>query len=681
MVKAAEQKREIFDFFKNNAEKIGENTELIHSAKELLGLFGKVIRGYKLYPRSNPAFTRFADQFKDKLDTILNKIPSISFKITTKGVMVANTLLESTEKDREIVFFLYNDGLRELFFQKGTTKEEIASLFNVLAQCTLFANEDYDLPTLLWDGNFDNIGYITEDELVSHLVIDNNNSGFAPFLVEELSFGEGLGGTGGIEDDDGEGSGGQSSSESSTGTKYTDEDFEQYSQLIFREKEEIDLGQFKEMLDRRIFNHSVGKMEMLKFNEALKKNSDPFIVNRFLRELSTRLLTGQGTEAGDELLETASMLWEKLLLFGSVKGAVLFIKTIMAISEKLKDIQPEYCEKINAGLKSLSEEEFINDIFATLEDIPIEEVNSIGELFAMIPPNMLEHLVSAINSINTTETRIAVINSFSKHIKISDELIQLTKNEDWKIVRNALALMKDKQDPRIVPAIRDTMNHPQKQARIEALSVLMDFSIEEALPALEKAVFSISREVRNVAIRKILELREPRVKAIVNRSMQPANLKKLETDEIDIYFKMIIDFRRDDLYDLLANLLFNEDPLIRNKAIDALLHAPTLTPFSKHIAKASDITIISKYKKEDLRHLCKLFKPEIYPMLIPALENVFHIKGALFDKSIPKAKEIIFRALASFIEEKEVVNYFRKGLSSGNKETSSLIDKIAGKYL
>ena len=262
--------------------------------------------------------------------------------------MIANTLIESTEKDREIVFFLYNDGLRELFFQRGTTREEISSLFNVLAQCTLFANEDYDLPTLLWDSNFDNIGYITEDELVSEHMADNKSAPFSPFLVEELSLGDGLEKTTDAAGDEIEGSDGDPSSESSLGASFSEDDFEKYSQLIFREKEDIDYNQVKEMLDKRIFNLAVGKMEMLKFEEALKKNSDSFIVNRFLRELSARLITGQGTEAGLELLETASMLWEKLLLFGSVKGAVLFIKTLLAISEKLKDTQPEYCETINS---------------------------------------------------------------------------------------------------------------------------------------------------------------------------------------------------------------------------------------------------------------------------------------------------------------------------------------------
>ena len=63
MVKASEKKREIFDFFKDNADRLFDDNELVKSAKELVALFGKVIRGYRLYPRTNPAFSRFGDQF------------------------------------------------------------------------------------------------------------------------------------------------------------------------------------------------------------------------------------------------------------------------------------------------------------------------------------------------------------------------------------------------------------------------------------------------------------------------------------------------------------------------------------------------------------------------------------------------------------------------------------------
>ena len=683
MVKAREKKREIFDFFKDNADRLFDDNELVKSAKELVALFGKVIRGYRLYPRTNPAFSRFADQFKLKLDEILSDIPSLSLRISTNGFMLGNHLLDTGEKDREVVFFLYNDGLREIFFQKGTTKEEISQLFNILAQCTLFANEDYDLSTLLWDYNFTNIGYITEDELIKQniSVTNDTDNAFSPFLVEELSYGPGFDGIGEVDREYGHGAG-NSTYEMSKAPDFETGDFEKYSELILKENIDIDFNERKELLNQRLSNYVVGKMEMFKFDEALKRNSDAFVVNRFLKELSTRLMNSQGTQAGKELLDTAVSLWEKLLLFGSISGAILFIKTLKAISEQLKTTHPDYATKIQETFSDLENEEFLSDFFFSVEDIPEEELAVIGEFFALIPSKKMDFLLSKINSIDSKDTRLAVIKSCSKYLPITDELIALTRHSDWKIVRNALALMKDKKDPRIVPAIRATVSHPQKQARIEALALLMEFSIEEALPALERAVFSSARDVRSAAIQKILELKDnSEIKPIVNRLLLVHNLKKLDPDEIDEIFQMIISMRRYDLFDLLGQHLLTEDHDVRLSAIHAIQKATNMTHFSRFIVRAADINSLAKMKPDELQAFCRLLKPEIFPELFAASGGMLTTSGSLFNKAVTTAKEEFYSAVFYYRNEPEARKFIEKSLSSGNKETAKIVSKLKDKYL
>ena len=684
VVKASEKKRAIFDFFKDNADKLFNDNDLVKSAKDLVALFGKVIRGYRLYPRTNPAFSRFADQFKVKLDEILTDIPSISLRISTKGFMLGNHMLDTGEKDREVVFFLYNDGLREIFFQKGTTREEINQLFDILAQCTLFANEDYDLSTLLWDHNFTNIGYITEDELIKQniSVTNDTDKAFSPFLVEELSYGPGFDGIGEVDSEDAKSGSGNSTYDMAKSPDFETTDFEKYTELIFKENIEINFDERKELLDKRLSNYIVGKMEMFKFDEALKRNSDAFVVNRFLKELSSRLMNSQGTRAGKELLDTAVSLWEKLLLFGSISGAILFIKTLKTIAEQLQTTHPEYSQKIKDTFSDLENEEFLSDFFFSVEDIPEEELAIIGEFFALIPPKKMDFLLLKINSIDSKDTRIAVIQSCAKYLPITDELIALTRHSDWKVVRNALALMKEKKDPRILPAIRATVSHPQKQARIEALALLMEFSVEEALPALERAAFSSARDVRSAAIQKILELKDNiSIKPIVNRLLLAHNLKKLESDEIDEIFQMIISMRKYDMFDLLGQHLLDEDHDIRLKAIQAIQKATTMTHFSKFIVRAADINNLAKMKPDELQAFCHLLKPEIFKELFPAATNMFSTSGTLFNKSIPIAKEEFYKAIFYYRNDPEAKKFIERSLSSGNKETIKIVNKIKDKYL
>ncbi len=683
MVKISDKKREIFDFFRDNADKLFDDQALVSSTKELVGLFNKVIRGYRLYPRSNPAFSRFANFFKIKLDEILADISSISLRISSQGFMLGDHILETGDRDREIVSFLYNDGLREIFFQKGITINEINQLFDILAQCTLFANEDYDLSTLLWDHNFPNIGYITEDELIKqNISVVDSNSTVSPFRVEELSYGPGFDGIGEVDSTKGLKGSGDSTSDTAVAPIFNVADFERYTDLILKEDIKIDFNERKELLNQRLSDYIVGKMEMFKFDEALKRNSDSFVVNRFLKELSTRLTSNQGTKAGKELLDTAVSLWQKLLLFGSVSGAILFIQTLKDVEAQLKTTQPEYAKKIKGTFADLENDDFLNDFFLTIEDIPQEEITYIGKLFAMIPPKKTEFILLKINDLESRDTRLAIIKSCAKYMPISDQLLSLTRHNDWKIVRNAFAMMKEKQDPRILPAIRAALSHPQKQARIEALGLLLEFSVEEALPALEKAVFSSARDVRSAAIEKILELKDSTItKPIVNRLFQPYNIKKLEPDEMENLFQMIISMRKYDFFDLLGQLLFTDDHEVRMKAIQAIQKAATVTHFSKFIIRIADINYLSKMKPDEIQAFCKLLRPEIFAELFPAATGMLTASGSLFNKSVTNAKEEFYKAIFYYRNDPEARKFIDQSLSSGNKETVKIVNKIKDKYL
>ncbi len=679
--KASEQKRDIFSFFKENADRIFDNRALLRQVNELVGLFGKVLRGYRLYPATNPSFDKFAAQFTSKLEDILVDLPSISLRITPKGFMLRDHLIESGEKDQEIVFFLYNDGLREIFFQQGTEKSEVKELFDCLAKCTIFASEDYDLTTLLWDCNFSNIGYITEDELVSTIITDEPNHVFSPFSEDELSYGPGSNGYGMLENT-GAGLGGNNNINStSTSIEFDISLFEKYSQLVFKENRSVDVEQRKEALNKIFATYVVGKMEIAKFDDALKKNSDNFVVQRFLKELSDRLIKTQGTPAGDEILEISASIWQRLVLFGAISGAILFIKTLSSLAEKLGGSKPEYAKKIQNSFKTLGDDEFLNDLFFLIEDMPEEEVKAIGELFTMIPEDKVGLLLSKINDINSKDTRLAILKSLAKSIPISDSLIALTQNEDWKIVRNALFLMKEKKDPRVLPAIRATISHPKDQARVEALALLTEFSVEEALPALEKAVFSTARDAREAAIHKILEFQNSSIVPIINRVMQPNSLKKFDDDEIDEIFMLIITLKRQDLYSLIGHLMVSADPVLRGKAMRAISRASILEGFGKSIAKAVEIGFFSKLKPDEQSMICSMIKPEVFSDLTGSLDGMLNVSGNIFNRSVTRAKELIFSAVFALRKLPEVQRFIDKAERSGNSETVKIVNKMKERYI
>lgn len=714
-------KRDIFEYAQKSIEQLPEESRLIRQAGELIALLNKVVKGYRLYPRNNPMFASFAEEFRIKLETVLDAAPVISYRITPGGFFFGKHQLGNLADDNTISFLLYNDGVRELFFQQGVTFNEVQRLFNILARVTIYTNDDYDIPTLLWEEHFDFIGYITEDELVRSAItgrwIEDDDSSL--FREDELSFpyvshhvdigldvdgeGDGTGGPGSGEGGGGEGigigvgtgsgggagsghgpgvggSGGadSESSDSSTGGSgsggavFRTWEFNEVSQPI--SKYLHDMSEPREPINPIEF--ILTKDESTRFAEILKKCTDSFITDRFMKELSSRMTSGDRKSA-EELVDTASMLWEKLVLFGSVRASIGFIRTLGDLAEKFKETSSVFYEKVEAGLSKLGEEEFLDDIFEVLSDIDEAELEYFGEFLALIPHSQLHSLVQRLTNIPDKQIRLVCLNGMSKHMKVTEEFKELLKDSDWKIVRNALTLLKSQTDPQIIPLIRQVINSAEKGTRIEAISLLVNFSAEEALPALEKALKNPDREVRVISLEKVIDINDPRTKIIINRIFQEQYLSTLEPSEVTEYFTAVIDHRRIDLLDLIVAQLY-ATPQIRRSALDALVKVADLAPVASHLERFISSSVFEKLKKDEVTLFMQLITPVTYRQTLPALRAILNTKSSIFSGGKKEQRIAIVAALAKRRMQPEIIKWFRETMESAPRDTVALIRKYIG---
>ncbi len=718
---ALKEKRDIFEYVKKTAEELSDESRLVRQTSELIGLLNKVVKGYRLYPRNNPMFAAFAGEFQQKLEAILSNVQVISYRITYGGFFFGKHPLGAEGSDNAISFMLYNDGVRELYFQQGVTQEEITRLFNILARVTIYSSEDYDIPTLLWEEHFENIGYITEDELVRTTIIGHwvEDDDTAPFKDDELAFpylasrvdlgldidGEGVGsgmglgagsgagaGGGGIGGGHGSGEGGGIGSGSGSGIGGPDDGSggEGSAAGVSGGGDMSRTWEYEEISDRIVkhlategmaqpqintVNFLLTRDDCKKFQEVMHRFSDSVVTAKFLQELSSRMTSGS-TKSAEELVETASMLWEKLILFGSVRGAIVFIRTLLALADRLHDASPVFYDKVKEGLTKLGNDEFIDDVFEITEDIEEEELAFFGEFLALVPSEKLHSIVSHLTQMKNKSIRLACIDGLAKHIKISDHFKELLQNDDWMIVRNALSLLKYNRDPQLIPLIRQVVNHAEKGTRIEAISLLMNFSAEEALPALEKAVKSPDKEVRIQAFEKIIETSDNRTKIIINRTFHENYLSTIEIDEIVSYFTIVIDYKRNDLYDLIAAQL-HASPAIRAAAVEALKKIDNLASVAPHLARYIASASFDRLKKDEIIQFMKLITPATYSETLPALKKVLFFPGGMFAGQKKDIKETVIVQLASRHDDPVAIKWLRGMLSECPKDTAALINKYA----
>jgi len=234
-------------------------------------------------------------------------------------------------------------------------------------------------------------------------------------------------------------------------------------------------------------------------------------------------------------------------------------------------------------------------------------------------------------------------------------------------------------NPAAVPLLRPVVNHPEKKVRIEAVEILLTYSVEEALPALEKAVFNPEKEVRLLSVDKLLTLRNPQVKSVINRLLAESNLAKLEPSEVALYLQKIVKEQRQDLYDLIAVLLFSRHPAVRAEALKVIGTVDTTNPIVRHIVKFIDDQNFEKLPKEDLSLFIPLIRPENFDETLPRLEKVLKLSGPLLKRDqFRELKDIVISHLDRFRANPGVKLFFKKGLACGNKETEEIIRSKGG---
>jgi len=393
----APKKQNLVDFFRKHFEMDESKEHLRGQAAEIVTLFHKVLKGYKLYPINNPMFKKFADDFKVKVDLMLTEIPVIPFRIKKTGFVFMKKPVESALEDQEVVYVLVNDGIREIYFAKGITYEEILAFFNILAKVTVYASEDYDIATLIWDANFEHIGYVTEEELIES----------EPFEYDDFDQGYDLNAT------------------ENRGLDLAPETFSD-REVPFQQNKEI---------------YAISDEEKGIFADQIAKYDETAITARFLKDLSAKLIEGSNPAVREDLVETASQLWERLLMFGAVKESVLFLKTLLKIGAQFRSTNEEFYLKIKNGIADIADEEFLRRLFKAADSFPPEQFPYLGDFLALVPQNLFPFIIETLSALQTTEIRLSALEKLGQAIKNPEMIKPCLAHNEWQVVRNALTVL------------------------------------------------------------------------------------------------------------------------------------------------------------------------------------------------------------------------------------------------
>lgn len=133
------------------------------NVSDLIKALVKAKKNLRMYPVNHPVYEKTVDKFNDEMDSCL-QVDAIKIRINQYDILFNDEVVyHCKDKDESLALFFFKDGLRELSFIKGITRNEISAFLGIISMDYEKDVLDDDIVTLLWEEDFQHIKYIADD--------------------------------------------------------------------------------------------------------------------------------------------------------------------------------------------------------------------------------------------------------------------------------------------------------------------------------------------------------------------------------------------------------------------------------------------------------------------------------------------------------------------------------------
>lgn len=441
----------------------------VAAIKQLLKLLDKAAKSARTYGTKNPVAQRFFQQFYDDLTTHLAQHSRLALLVQRNQLLFQNEVVYEPERDAtgdSFAFKMYSDGIRELSFHQGLTREDLAffleALWGMRADETAPADvaadheEDDDIVTRLWAKNLETITLVTAEELV-------RTSGFGPDELELQTQGymsmpvgslrELLDRERAVKTAEKEGSCG---SAEPTGGNVTG-------------------GNAKP--NRRFQTNVVGYDVSDEEHEALTQE----IQRETARDSTTYILdilsAVLASEPSPVLLSKLFDVWDHVLEGLIRAGQWTLLETVLTMLQEAETVRPDLSDSHKqqvAGLfDGLGRPERLKAIGVYLNRNPQANTEGLITLLLMMNLEAIPRLCSVLATLDTPAHQAVVMEALQTLARDHAEpiILGLTDKRPT-FVRNLLTLISRWNDARFADSVEKTLRHPEATVRREALRIL-----------------------------------------------------------------------------------------------------------------------------------------------------------------------------------------------------------------
>lgn len=620
-----QKKKELTDYFRSVP--MDKKQQLYRGIRSIIAMLVKISKMTELYSVKDKIFDEFNETLRQNFDVIHNNLPYAS--VTTKKVgfyyqdKKIKLFDDGERKFRNI--FLVNE-IRELYFIKGITAEELVNFFAVIKETMNYTLLDYDFNTRLWDYGINHIGTISDPNMgdPEPWTEDGFKSEFESIKPEELFA--------------------------------------------------LKPRNFHELADIVPEFDNIGKTRSSEFEDWTKKRGKDFTVFKYL-EKAKQLIAAGTKESNRNLVNKICEYGIRNIQEGDFISGLVYLNTIITLGTELSQSDDILFMRVKEVLKRVTSEEFVSQIFEVAARMDASQIKSFSEMINIFSSTNFEPVFLKLVELENKDARLYCLEGIAKNFKDVSLAKKFIEHPDWQIVRNFLYMLRFAYNPEFLPYVREIMNHQVKQIRIEAARVLSVYDADENFDYWKKAVFSPDEEVRLLAVENLVKVKGLEAKAIFNDIFKPANRNKFNLTDFERYIDRILGSQRKEFFDLPGSMIFSDIKDLRISTLKSLSKIQDPVIISTQIFRRIKSPEFLTLEKDEIELILELAKGSIVVPVLENLEYIFALKGGFFNKKkyAPFKKIVIEYFKKKPKKSQYITKWLEKGLAIGNSETKAII--------
>jgi HEAT repeat protein len=523
----------------------GEQVEEIFlHARDLMNIFVKTIKAFRLYPAENPSLTGFRDLLFRKFLFFLKEYHVFAFKVGENEFSFnGRTLYENKDLKTSLAFFLYKDGLRELRFMEGLEEWEIQGLLDLIKRSELVNKLEDDLVTLIWERDFGHISYLATDEFLDDapIVVPENIEQFR----KKLTF-ESLG--------------------HSVDPDYLDEETGEetnYYEAMIKAASPPPV-----VMNRSVYFLTPEEVEGLR-KEVETETSPTFLFN-IIDILFEIMALEKEPEPYQDAVNVLDKLLDALLTLGEFQKAVDLLSRLYVILKtyELKDWQVKTIQQLAESAGGSQRIEKIGRALERRDGVRLDEVSNYLKL---LKPNSLQPLLRLLGELENPKARRAVCDAVCEIGKDSlDQITPFLEDRRWFLVRNVVYILGRIGKDQAIPSIQKTLLHREMRVRREAVQALGFIGGTQAFSLLTQAIQDGDVRIRCTAALNLGKVGKkeslPHLMAVV----QSSDFDKRESAEKKAFFDAVGIAGSNDAIVVLQRMLMKKTWFFRRKRTDEI---------------------------------------------------------------------------------------------------------------